>query len=102
MIDIFEKLQDAQQAMDNLKDKMENTYIDAEAEGGLVKIKVSATKKLINITISPELIKGGDTEAIEDLLVTAVNRAFDKAEELYNREMQQAAQGILPNLPGLF
>ena len=65
-------------------------------------IKVNGNKKVTNIIISQELLDDKDKEAIEDLVLTAVNRAMEKAEQLYEREMGGIAKGMMPGFPGMF
>ena len=94
------KMQEAQQQMEETKKRLESVFVDAEVENGLVKATASANMKLTNISISEELLS--DKEALEDLVITAVNKVMEKAREVQEVEMAKVAQGMLPNIGGLF
>lgn len=98
MMDLFGKLQEAQKQMAEAKKKLDNVFVESEVEQGLVRIKATANNKIVNISISPELIKDGDVEAIEDLLLTAINRALEKAQKANEEEMKGLAKGMIPGL----
>jgi DNA-binding YbaB/EbfC family protein len=98
--DLMGKFQEAQKQMEDAKKKLNDKFVEVEVEGGLVKIIANGNKRITNISISEEILK--DKEALEDLILTAVNKAIAKAEELFDSEMQKVAGGMLPNLNGLF
>ncbi len=54
---------------------------------------VTANKKVKNISISEELIAQGDKEYIEDLVLTAMNRAMENAQNVAETEGRNAMFG---------
>jgi DNA-binding YbaB/EbfC family protein len=96
--DIINKVKLAQQ---DHKLRMEQILVDGQAENGQVKVVVNGNKMVKQILISPELFAQGDKEAIEDLLIIALNRAIEKAEAFSNDEMKEMAKGVIPPIPGL-
>jgi len=90
------KMQDAQKQMEEVKKRLENVYVEGVAENGLVKVTANANKKIINISISDEILN--DKETMEDLLIVAINKALEKAENVNNSEMGSLAQGMMPGL----
>ena len=96
------KLQDAQKQMEETKKRLDSVFVEAEAEGGLVKVKANANRKIVNISISQQLVDEKDKDALEDLVLTAVNRALEQAEKVNESEMQNVAMGMMPNIPGIF
>ncbi len=100
MLDNFMgKMQEAQAQMEEAKKRMDSVYVDAEAEGGLVKVTATANKKITEVKISAEI--ADDKEAIEDLMIIAVNRAIEKAEEVHTLEMQKVAAQSMGGFPGM-
>ena len=98
---MFDNLMSQMQEQANeIKKKLEETIVEAEAEGGLVKVKATGNKKILSIEISYDIIN--DKEAIEDLVIVAVNKAIEKAEEIASNETGNMAQGLLPDLGNLF
>ncbi|MCF6367136.1 MAG: YbaB/EbfC family nucleoid-associated protein [Bacteroidales bacterium] len=98
---MFDNLMSQMQEQANeIKKKLDETVVEADAENGLVKVKATGNKKILSIDISNEIIN--DKEAIEDLVIVAVNKAIEKAEEIAEKETGGMAQGILPDLENLF
>ena len=80
---------------------MEKTQADIEAKefdittgGGAVTIRMNGKKKVKSIKINPEVVEKEDVEMLEDLLLTALNEGFQKAEDLVEAEMRRY------NVPG--
>lgn len=101
MFDIMGKMQEAQKQMEETKKQLSNIYVDAEAEGGLVKVTSDCNQKITNIEISEELLKTDDKSEVEDLIIVAINKALEKAKAKNEEEMAKVAQGMMPNLGGL-
>ncbi len=92
---MFDKLMSQmQEQAEEIKKKLDSTIIEAEAENGFVKVKVTANKKILSVEISDEIVN--DKEVIEDLLIVAVNKALYKAEEITQKETGNMAKDILP------
>jgi len=58
------------------------------------------TKKVISLNIKPEAVDPEDVEMLQDLVLTAVNDALNKADELANKDMGKYTGGM--KIPGLF
>ena len=82
------------------QEELETKTVEGSAGGGVVTVTISGHKKLLNITISPEAVDPEDIEMLQDLVVTAVNDALTKAEELANEDMGKYTGGM--KIPGLF
>lgn len=69
----------------------------------MVKVVANGKKEIISITIDDEIIKSGDKEMIEDLIVAAVNKALQSAGKLAEEEIGNITKGMLApgfNIPG--
>jgi hypothetical protein len=55
---------------------------------------MNGQKVLRSITIDPEVVKSGDVEMLQDLIVAAVNEAGRKVDQ----EMQTSLGGMLGNM----
>lgn len=98
---MFDKLMSQMESQTNeIKKKLDNITVEADAENGLVKVIATGNKKIINISISDEILN--DKETVEDLIIVAVNKAILKAEEIHEKEMGSVAKNMLPDLNGLF
>ncbi|MBC7898889.1 MAG: YbaB/EbfC family nucleoid-associated protein [Saprospiraceae bacterium] len=93
--DMQSMMKQAQQMQEEMGKKMKETVVDAAAGGGAVSVKMRGDFEVIEVTISPELVKDGDVEMIQDLAVAALNEAHRKIEETLKGQLG----GMLP--PGL-
>lgn len=97
--DMMEKLNAMKAEVEETKKRLDHISVEGEAESGLVKVVLTGNRDLKSIHISPDL--AGDTEAIEDLISLAFTRALEKANNLNETEMNGAARGFMPNIPGM-
>ena len=88
------KLQEMKQQMENIKNKLETIHVSGESQG--VVVRANGNRKVLSISVPAEIV--GDKEMIEELILTATNRALAEAEKVNEREMQSAAMGIMPGL----
>ncbi|MEO8725879.1 MAG: YbaB/EbfC family nucleoid-associated protein [Acidobacteriaceae bacterium] len=93
-------LQQAQQQAEQMQNQMKQTTVEAAAGGGSVVVKMDGSKRLLAVTIDPEVIKSGDIEMLQDLVLAAVNEAGRKADEAMQHGMSSMLGGM--NIPGLF
>ena len=94
--DMMGKLQEMQQQTEKIKKRLDTISVEGEAENGLIKVVATANKKITSIAIDDRLMSEGDKEQIEDLMMVAINKAIEKAENVSNAEMAGAAKGMLP------
>ncbi len=83
-----------------LQEDIEQRTFDATAGGGAVKVTITGKKTIQSITLDPEMVKEGDVEMMQDLIISAVNEAVNAVEETTEKEMSKITGGVA--LPGLF
>jgi len=91
------QLQSKMEAMQAELDKIE---VEGLAGGGLVTVTLTAKGDLRGVRIDDSLLKPGEKEIVEDLLVAAHADARRKAEGLLQEKMKSLTGG-LPIPPGL-
>jgi len=99
MNNMLKQAQKMQQDMERLQSELSERTVEATAGGGAVTAVVTGKKELTKITISPEACDPDDVSMLEDLILTAVNSAMQKADEMSTNEMGKITGGI--NIPGL-
>lgn len=99
---MFDKLMAAQQKAEEIKKRMDTISVFGEVEGGAIKVTATANKAITAVEINEEFFKQADKEEIEELLLTAINKALDQAEQVSAHEMQAATQDMLGGLGGMF
>ncbi|CAN5652836.1 YbaB/EbfC family nucleoid-associated protein [soil metagenome] len=93
--DINSMMKQAQQMQEKMGKEMKETVGDATAGGGAVTVKMRGDFEVSELKISPDLVKDGDVEMLQDLTVAALNEAHRKVEE----SLKGKLGGMLP--PGL-
>ena len=104
MFDMFSmmgKIKEVQAKMKDAQDSLQFITVTAESGAGMVKAKANGLRKLISLEIDPSLLNQDDKEMLTDLVVAAVNKAMDEANDKARDEMKRQTEGLLPNIPGL-
>ncbi|GMU35351.1 MAG: YbaB/EbfC family nucleoid-associated protein [Planctomycetia bacterium] len=96
---LMKQAKEMQSKMKEMQEAVANARFEAESGAGAVKATVSGKMELVALTISPETVKSGDVEMLEDLVKSAVCAAQRKAADGMREEMQKMTGGL--NLPGL-
>jgi len=94
--DLLGNMNEQQAAM---QEKLASILVDAAVGDGAIKVQASADKQITNITIDETKLDLSDKEELEDLLMVAVNRALELAEEKAAAESQELIKNMLP--PGM-
>ncbi|MFC0215461.1 YbaB/EbfC family nucleoid-associated protein [Paenibacillus chartarius] len=99
MQQMMKQVKKMQEQMEKTQQELANKTVEGSA-GGVVTVTANGQKKIMAITIKPEAVDPEDVEMLQDLVLTAVNDALAKAEELANKDMGRLTGGL--NIPGLF
>ena len=97
---IMRQAQEMQQKMSQVQEELAKKTVDATVGGGMVTATVSGKSELLAIKIEKEVIIPEDQAMLEDLVVSAVNEALRKAQDMSQSEMRKLTGGM--NIPGLF
>jgi DNA-binding YbaB/EbfC family protein len=93
--DMNSMMKQAQKMQEEMGKQMKEMTVDATAGGGVVTVKMRGDFEVLELVISPDLVKDGDVEMIQDLTLAAINEARRKVEE----SLKGKLGGMLP--PGL-
>lgn len=88
-----------QQQQADLQKKLDTVQLSASAGDGAVKVTVTATQRVVDISIDKTKIDLEDTEQLEDLLTVAFNQALAMAVEAQSVETNNMVKDMMP--PGL-
>ncbi|AJY75009.1 YbaB/EbfC family nucleoid-associated protein [Paenibacillus beijingensis] len=100
MNQMMKQVKKMQEQMLKAQEELANKTVEGTAGGGVVTVVANGHKKLSQITIKPEAVDPDDVEMLQDLVLTAVNDALAKADELANKDMGKFTGGM--KIPGLF
>jgi DNA-binding YbaB/EbfC family protein len=89
-----------QTKMQELQAELDRIEVEGSAGGGMVTVRLSAKGELKGVKVDDTLMKPGENEILEDLLVAAHADARRKAEDVMQDKMKSLTGG-LPLPPGL-
>jgi nucleoid-associated protein EbfC len=97
--DMMKQVQKMQARMMELQEELNAKEVEGSAGGGMVKAIVTGKGDLKAVKIDPQVIKDGDIEMLEDLIVAAITQAQESATKLNQDTMSELTGGM--NIPGL-
>lgn len=91
---LLKQAQNMQKDMLKTKGEIDNTKF--YANNGLVDVEINGKKEILDIKISKDF-EIDDLEALQDMLIIALNNAFKQVDKVTEEKM-----GKYTNIPGLF
>ncbi|PTY02664.1 nucleoid-associated protein [Verrucomicrobia bacterium LW23] len=95
---LMKQAQQMQNRLGKAQEEIAAKDFEGQAGGGVVKVVAKGHGNIVSIKIAPEILKEGDAEMLEDLILTAVNEAIEKGKALQKAEMSKLTGGM--NIPG--
>ena len=99
---LLKQAQEVQKQIENVQQELSALIIDAESGGGMVSIQVNGKLEVLALNIDPEALEE-DKEVVEDLIISAMNKAITKAQSESQKKMNEVTGGMLSGLkiPGM-
>jgi DNA-binding YbaB/EbfC family protein len=94
------KIKELQGRMEKVQAELDEIEVEGAAGGGLVSVTLTAKGAMKRIKVDDSLLKPGEKEIVEDLIVAAHADARAKAERVMQDRMKDLTGG-LPLPPGL-
>jgi DNA-binding YbaB/EbfC family protein len=95
---LFQATQQVQARLSQLQTELGNRTVSCSSGGGMVTVTVDGRGRIREVKIDPTVVDPNDIEMLEDLVLSAVNEAPQRAQQLYDDEWKKLAGG-LPQLP---
>ena len=83
--------------MAEAQEELASKEFEGTAGGGMVTIKMSGQKQVLDVIIKEEAVDPDDVEMLQDLVLAATNDALKKVDDETNQTMGQFTKGM--NLP---
>ena len=99
---MFDKLFEAQQKAGEVKKRLDDITVSANAEGGKITVTANGNKVIQSIDIDEDFLKSVDREELEELLLVAVNKALVQAENVSQSEMAALTKDMFGGLGNMF
>ena len=96
---IMKQAQELQERLGQIQEQAAAQTVEASAGGGMVTAVVSGRLEVVSLRIDPEVLKSGDIEMLQDLVMAAVNQGIRNAQAMVAEEMKKVTGGL--KIPGL-
>ena len=100
MNQILKQAQKMQDNMQKMQQELEANEFEVSVGGGAVTVKVNGKKEVLDVTMKPEVVDPDDIEMLQDLVLSAVNEALRKVDDMQQSQLSKVTGGM--NIPGLF
>ena len=88
-----------QQQMEEIQSQLAARTVESSSGGGAVKVTAKCDGTLAAIKVDPQALNPADAQLLEDMLLSAINKALAEAKEISSAEMGKATAGF--SLPGM-
>ena len=85
--------------MAKVQEELGDITVEATSGGGAVKVVMNGHQNVLSVEILPEAVNAEDVEMLQDLIVSAVNEAVAKSQEVASKQLSRLTGGL--NIPGL-
>ncbi len=93
---------EARQKAEEIKKRLDTISVSGSAEGGKITVNANANKVVQSVSIDPAFLKDADKEELEELLVIAINKALEQADNVSQSEMAAMTKSMLGGLGNMF
>ena len=102
MSKLLKQAQAMQEQIEDVQGQLSDMIVEAESGGGMVTVKVNGKQEVLEVNIDPEAM-AEDSEMLEDLIISALNKALTKAQSDSQEKMNSVAGGMMSGLkiPGM-
>jgi len=97
---LMSKAKEMQEKMQTMQEELANMEIVGASGGDMVKVALNGKGLMTSVSIDPSLMKEGEGDIVEDLIMAAHNDAKGKIETMTAEKTQELTAG-LPIPPGM-
>ena len=96
---LLRQAQQMQARLAKAQEELENETVQASSGGGAVTVVATGKQSIESVTIDPGAVDPDDVEMLQDLVLTAVNEALAKSQQLASERIGSVTGGL--KLPGM-
>ena len=102
MSKLLKQAKDMQEQIEQAQSQLSELVIEADSGGGMVSVKVNGKQEIMELNIDTDAMSE-DKEMLEDLIISALNKALSKSKSDSQEKMNSIAGGMMGGMkiPGL-
>ncbi len=89
LLGLLKSFQEIQGVIGRIQDDLRKETAEVTSGGGLVKVVVNGNQEIVKVEVAPELINMKDKSLLEDLILSVVNEARKKAQEIAQDKVKE-------------
>jgi hypothetical protein len=94
LLGLLKNFQEIQRVITQMQDDLRKETAEVTSGGGLVRVIVNGNQEIVKIEIARELIKMKDKLLLEDLILSVVNEARKKGQEIAQEKVKEVTGGM--------
>jgi nucleoid-associated protein EbfC len=91
---MMQQIQKLQEQLAQAQEQLAQETVNYSAGGGAIKVVMTGDQRCQSVEIDPELLKDGDIEMLQDLVLSAVNGSLDASRALASERLGPLAGGL--------
>lgn len=99
-MNLFRQAQQLQARLAKAQEELGSEKVEGSAGGGAVTVVMNGHQRVEAVKIVPEVVDPSDVEMLQDLVMSAINDAIEKTQELAKTRLGALTGGL--KIPGLF
>ena len=102
MTGMLKQAREMQKKIEHVQSELEDLIVETDSGGGMVHVSCNGKQEILQLTIDPEAMKE-EKELLEDLIISAVNKALSKSQEESQNRMNAVTGNMLGGMkiPGM-
>lgn len=97
--EILKQAQAMQSKMAQMQEDLATVVLTGQSGGGMVQVVVNGKQEVLKVKIDPSVVDVEEIEMLEDLVVSAINDAHRKVQDVTQENMAKLTGGL--KIPGL-
>ena len=99
MSKLIKQAQKMKDDMDRAQNELKDMRIEVVSNDKMIELVLDGNKNVISLSIDESLLSE-DIDFIEDVFISALNKANAEADSQVKDKMSKVTGGMMPNLPG--
>ena len=99
MSKLIKQAQKMKDDMDRAQNELKDMRIEVVSNDKMIELVLDGNKSVISLSIDESLLSE-DKDFIEDVFISALNKANAEADSQVKDKMSKVTGGMMPNLPG--
>ena len=96
---LMNQFKSTQKDVEKTKKRLDDVMVREQSADQLITVIVTANQQIHDIQIDTKQME--DMEQVEDYLITTINKALTKANEIHEEQVESEAKKGLPDIPGI-